>query len=129
MFEPNSEILQAAAEAAERLIGFYPSITASDPKIYAAGLVQVFSRYPEHLIAESIDAWSGLPSLHDYPPTMKQAKEFLEPRWQDECRTQERIERFNRKRLPEPPPDPEADRRVLEGLEKLSFDLKRGFAP
>ena len=40
--------------------------------------------------------------------------------------TQERIEQFNRKRLEPPPVDPEADRRIREGLEKLSLDLKRG---
>jgi len=67
--------------------------------------------------------------MYDFIPTMKQVKEFLEPRWQDECRTRERMERFNRKRLPEPPPNPDVDRRIREGLEKLSFDLKRGIGP
>lgn len=127
--EPSSETMRMASAAAERLIGFYPSITAADPMIYTTGLVQLFSRYPEHLVAAAVDPVNGLPSLHDYPPTMKQAKEFLEPRWQDECRTRDMIERFNRKRLPEPPPNPEADKRVFEGLKKLSDHLKSGFSP
>ena len=129
MSQPTSEALRMASEAAATLIGYYPTITASDPKIYAAGLVQLFSRYPEHLVAAALDAHSGLVGLHDFPPTMKQVKDFLEPRWQQECRTQERIERFNRKRLPEPPVDPETDKKILTGLQKLSFDLKRGIAP
>jgi hypothetical protein len=129
MSEPTSKTLQMAAEAAERLIGLYNQIMASDPKLYAAGLVTLFSRYPEHLVAEAIDPVNGLPSLHDFPPTMKQAKEFLEPRWAEECRRQDQIERFNRKRLEPPPANPEADKRIREGLEKLSFDLKRGFGP
>ncbi len=129
MFEPNSKTLQMAAEAAERLIGFYPQIMASDPKVYAAGLVQLFSRYPEHLVAAAIDPCDGLPGQCDYLPTIAKVKAFLEPRWRDECRTQELMERFNRKRLPEPPPNVEADTRVRQGLEKLSFDLKRGIGP
>lgn len=126
MYEPNSETLQVAAEAAERLIGFYPSIQASDPKVYAAGLVQLFSRYPEHLVAEAIDAFSGLPSLHDFPPTMKQVKDFLEPRRRELQLMQDRIERANRKRLPDPPRDLERDKRILEGLKKLKCELKNG---
>jgi hypothetical protein len=129
MYDPSSDTLQMAADAAEKLIGFYPSISASDPKVYAAGLVQLFSRYPEHLIAKAVDPVEGLPSLHDFPPSMKQAKEFLEPRWQAEVRQKDMIDRFNRKRLPEPPPNPETDKHILEGLQKLSFDLKRGVGP
>ena len=129
MYEPSSETLQMAADAAEKLIGFYPSIAASDPKVYAAGLVQLFSRYPEHLGRKAVDPVDWLPSLHDFPPTMKQAKDFLEPRCQQECRTREMVERFNRKRLPEPPADPVADAKIREGLEKLSFELKRGIGP
>lgn len=124
MSDPSSKTLQMAAQAAERLIGFYPSIQASDPKVYAAGLVQLFSHYPEHLVADAIDPVNGLPSLHDYPPTMKQAKAYLEPRWQAEERSRELRERFNRKRLPEPPADPEAEKRIADGFQKLSLKLK-----
>jgi hypothetical protein len=129
MSDLSSETLQRAAEAAERLIGFYPSITASDAKVYAAGMVQVLAHYPEHLVAEAIDPFSGLPSLHDYPPTMKQLKAFLEPRWQDERRRADLRERFNRKRLPEPPEDPERKRKMVEGFQKLSAQLKAGIGP
>ena len=125
MSEPNSEHLQMAAEAAEKLIGVYPTIQASDPKVYAAGLVQLFSRYPEHLVAEAVDPVDGLPSLYDWSPTMKQVKEFLEPRWQNLLRQKDMRERFNRAKLPAPPKDEVAVARVAEGFKKLALDLKR----
>jgi hypothetical protein len=129
MFDPSSETLQRAAEAAERLIGFYPSIMASDAKVYAAGMVQVLAHYPEHLVEEAINPYSGLPSLHDFPPTMKQIKDFLEPRLSRERHMQEMKERFNRKRLPEPPRDPEQDKRIEQGLRQLAERLGRGIGP
>ena len=129
MSEPNSETLRMAAEAADRLIGFYPQIMASDPKVYAAGLVQLFSRYPEHLVAGAVDPVDGLPGECDFLPTIAKAKAWLEPRWREMELTRERQERANRKRLPEPAPNPEADTRVLDGLKKLSLHLRAGFSP
>lgn len=129
MYEPNSETLQMAAEAADRLIGFYPSIMASDPKIYAAGLVQLFSRYPEHLVAKAIDPVDGLPGSCDFLPTIAKVKAFIEPLWQDELRTAERRERFNRKALPKPERDPEADKRISEGFRSLAEHLEKCFSP
>ena len=123
MYEPSLEILEVAAEAAERLIGFYPTITASDPKVYAAGLVKLFSNYPEHLIAEAIDPVNGLPGDCDYLPTIAKVKAFLEPRRRNFERMQEYQERAWRKRLPEPPRDPEADARIAEGFKKLTMRL------
>ena len=126
MSEPTSETLQRAAEAAERLIGFYPSITASDAKVYAAGMVRVLAHYPEHLVDLAIDPFTGLPSLHDFPPTMKQIKAFLEPRWQHEVRQADMIARFNRKKIAPPPENLEEKKRIAEGFEKLSLRLKTG---
>ncbi len=127
--DPSSEHLQVAARAVERLIGVYPSISAIDPQIYAAGMVQLFSHYPEHLIAEAIDPVNGLPSLHDYPPTLKQAKAFLEPRRAHEDHMREMKERFERKRLPEPPRDPEQDKKIEQGFRQLSAYLAAGHGP
>lgn len=119
MSEPSLEILEIAAEAAERLIGFYPTITASDPKVYAAGLVKLFSRYPEHLIAEALDPFNGLPGECDYLPSIAKVKAFLEPRRLNFERMQEYREWASQKRLPEPPRNPEADARIEEGFKKL----------
>jgi len=129
MLEPSSEALQVAAQAAERLIGFYPTIQASDPKIYAAGLVQLFSRYPEHLVAEAVDPVNGLPGECDYLPTIAKVKAFLDPRWRREQQMLEMKRRFETKRLPEPPRDPEEDARIVQGLKDLSAHLTRGFGP
>jgi hypothetical protein len=124
MYEPNSEILERAAQAAERLIGFYPTITASAPKIYAAGLVQLFSRYPEHLVAEAIDPVNGLPAECDNLPSIAKVKSHLEPRLLSWQKTQDKIERAKRKPLPEPPRDPQVEHRIVEGFKKLSARLK-----
>ena len=115
----NSEALEMATEAAERLIGFYPTITASNPKVYAAGLVKLFSNYPEHLVEEAVDPVNGLPGECDYLPTIAKVKAFLEPRRRNFERMQELRDRAGRKRLPEPPRDPEADARIEEGFKKL----------
>ena len=77
MSEPNSETMRMAAEAAETLIGYYPAIAASDPKIYAAGLVKLFCKYPEHLVAEAIDPDTGIPGECDYFPSLAKVKAFL----------------------------------------------------
>lgn len=129
MSEPSSEHMRIAAEAAETLIGYYPNIQASDPKIYAAGLVRLFSRYPEHLIAEALDPVNGLPGECDYLPTIAKVKAYLEPRWKQEEHRREMRERFERKRLPEPPRNVEEDKRIEEGLRQLSARLAAGIGP
>jgi hypothetical protein len=123
MSYPNSEVLEMATEAAERLIGFYPTITASNPKVYAAGLVKLFSNYPEHLVAEAIDPVDGLPGECDYLPTIAKVKAFLEPRRRNFERMKELRDRAGRKRLPEPPRNPEVDARIEEGFKKLTMRL------
>lgn len=129
MSEPNSEIMRMAAEAAEKLIGYYPTIQASDPKIYAAGLVQLFSRYPEHLVAEALDPVNGLPGECDYLPTIAKVKAFIDPRWRREQQMLEMKARFERKRLPEPPRDPVEDAKIEQGLRQLSAYLAAGLGP
>jgi hypothetical protein len=129
MSEPSSETMRTAADAAETLIGYYPTIQASDPKIYAAGLVQLFSRYPEHLVAEAIDPVNGLPGECDYLPTIAKVKAFMEPRWLREQHMADMKARFERKRLPEPPRDPVQDKQIEQGLRQLSERLGKGLAP
>jgi hypothetical protein len=87
-------------------------------------MVKVLSYYPEHLISQAVDPYSGLPSLHDFPPTMKQIKAFLEPRYQHLCRMKDMQDRFNRKRLPEPPRNLEEEANILEGFKKLKARLQ-----
>jgi len=89
----------------------------------------LFSHYPEHLVAEAIDAVNGLPGECDFLPTIAKVKSFLEPRWQEMVRKQDMQERFNRKRLPEPPANPEREARIAQGLMDLAAQLKSGFGP
>jgi hypothetical protein len=42
---------------------------------------------------------------------------------------QDRRERANRKRLPEPPRDFEAEARIAKGMQELAEQLKRGMGP
>ena len=120
--EPSSRQLQIASEAAARLIGYYPTIAASNPEIYLTGLVQLFCDYPEHLIAEAIDPRNGLPSTCDFFPSIAKVKGFLEPRWQNMERQRVMLERFNTKKLPEPPHV--VDPKVVEGFKKLKARLR-----
>ncbi|MBN8968952.1 MAG: hypothetical protein J0G95_10880 [Rhizobiales bacterium] len=129
MYEPSSEHLQMAAQAAERLIGFYPSITASNPEVYAAGLMQVFSHYPEHLVAEAIDPVHGLPSESKFLPTISEVKDFLEPRYAQYLRMQAHREAQSRPKLERPVKDEAAEERVKTGFQQLSERLKVGLAP
>ena len=126
---PSERQIEMAKAAARRLIEFYHSIAASNPETYAAGLVALFATYPEHLVAEAIDPVNGLPSQCEYLPTIAKVKAFLEPRRIEWQQYQDRLERFNRKRLPEPPRDPEESVRILDGYNKLIATLKSGMPP
>ncbi len=91
--------------------------------------MQLFSRYPEHLIAEAIDPVNGLPGECDYLPTIAKVKAFLEPRWIREQHMLEMKRRFEVKKLPEPPRDPVADKKIEDGLRQLSACLAAGRSP
>jgi hypothetical protein len=126
MSEPTSKSLQWAALAAERLIGFYPAIQASDPKVYAAGLVKMFSHYPEALVAAAVDPVQGLPGACEFLPTLAKVKAFLEPRYREHLAHQERVAKAKRKQLAAPTRDDAAHARVVEGFRKLQLELKAG---
>lgn len=128
----SSTALQAAAKAAERLLGFYPTITASDPKLYATALVQVFGSYPAHLVEMAVDPMNGLPGMHDFPPSVAAVKKFMDARLQAEKARQYEIdkqERAERLRLAEPPSDPKMKERIENGLLNLSAQIKAGIGP
>lgn len=127
--QPSERQVEIAKAAAAQLIDFYPSIQASNPKTYAAGLVQMFAYYPEFLIAEAIDPVHGLPSECEFFPTLAKVKAFLEPRYRNHLRMVELRDRANRKRLPEPPRDLESDKRVEAGFKSLSDALKANISP
>lgn len=124
--QPSERHIEIAKAAAAQLIDFYPSIQASNPQTYAAGLVQIFAYYPEFLIAEAIDPVHGLPSECEFFPTLAKVKAFLEPRYRDHLRMLETKDRYSRKRLESPPKDVEAEKRVERGFHDLGRILRAG---
>jgi hypothetical protein len=124
MYSRNSSNLPTPTEAAARLIGFYTAINAISPETYAAGMVALFSHYPARLVAEAVDPLHGLPSLHDYTPTIKQAKEFLEPRYAQELKLAESERRRRQQLLPAPVRDPQEKHRINQGFQQLGEALR-----
>lgn len=91
--------------------------------------MRIFSNYPLHLVEKAVDPLHGLPGLHDFPPTMKQANEFLAPLHREEVRLADLRARLSRPRLPEPERDEAAEQRIKDGLKELVEYLKSGFSP
>lgn len=119
---------EAAAEATRKILGYYPTIPASDPKGFAAGLVKLLSTYPAAVIAQAVDPAVGLPANVEFL-NLAGMKKHLDL-WRDEYFSDmERRERANRKKLPAMPPNPEAERRISKGLDDLVKHLKSGFGP
>jgi hypothetical protein len=117
-----------AAAAAKKILGYYPEIPASDPKQFAAGLVKTLSIFPPTVIAQAVDPVQGLPAKVAYL-NLAQMRKHLDAwaeEWQEDCRRQEIA---SRKRLAEPPRDPQAEHRISEGFAKLKLQLERGIGP
>lgn len=89
--------------------------------------MEILSNYPAAVLRRAASP-SGLASQVAFPNLAK-FKSLLDT-WRDEYYVQQdRIERANRKQLPEPPRDPEAEARIAKGLRELAEHLKRGFGP
>ena len=120
---------QEAATAAKQILGFYPEIPASDPRSFAAGLVQTLSIFPRAVIERATDPITGIPSRVKFL-NLAEIREILEE-WRGEYLDHlARVEIATRKALPAPPPESEEMReRVAKGLKELSDQLKSGFGP
>ena len=57
---------QDAAAAAKKILGFYDTIPASDPKAFAAGLVATLSIFPQRVVDRASDPVRGIPSVVRY---------------------------------------------------------------
>ncbi|MCK1361222.1 hypothetical protein [Bradyrhizobium sp. 199] len=118
----------SAATAAKRILGFYDTIPAMDPKAFAAGLVEILSSYPPPVVAKAASPSTGLASVVPYPNLAK-FKQHLDA-WREEYYADlDQRERANRRRLPEPPREPEAEARIAKGMKELVEQLKRGTGP
>lgn len=120
----SGDLQKAAARAVQTLLGYYPSIQASDPQIFVAGMVRVFLSYPQHLWALALDPVKGIPAKHKYAPNIAETVAFFEPVHSEELRRAEMLERNNRRALPEPDRDPVMDKKIAEGLKELAERLR-----
>ena len=122
---------EAAAEATRKILNYYPTIPAGDPKAFAAGLVKLLSTYPAAVIAQAVDPSMGIPALVEFLNLAK-IKKLLDD-WRDEYfEGLDRHERANRKQIAAPVfvhPTPDAEKRISAEFEKLIANLKSGFGP
>jgi len=90
--------------------------------------VEILSSYPPQVVERAASPSRGLASVVAYPNLAK-FKQHLDE-WHGEYLTDvQRIDRANRKRLPEPPHNPEMEARVAKGMQELAEQLKRGIGP
>lgn len=90
--------------------------------------MEILSLYPPAVLERAASPSQGLARLVTYPNLARFAEHL--DRWRDEYfAEQDRLARKNRKQLPEPPPNPEADARIEQGLRELVAHLKSGFSP
>jgi hypothetical protein len=119
---------EAAAAAAKRILGFYPDIPASDPKGFAAGLVQTLMTFPEAVVKQAMDPVHGLPAKVEFL-NLAAMRKCLDQWRLEHLAHEERVARSKVRYLPEPPRDPEEMKRISDGFKKLSEHLARGFSP
>src|SRR6476659_3713757 len=79
-----------AKEQAHRLIAFYPAIAASDPTVFVAGLVMLFSSYPLQVVEAVLSPISGIPAKYKFFPSIAEVKSELEERYAPILRAIER---------------------------------------
>jgi hypothetical protein len=114
---------EAAAKAAKRILGFYPEIPASDPKGFAAGLVQLLSNYPQAVIARAAEPTNGIAGSVQFlnlAAIKKHLDQWADEHWQDEKR------RSPQPRLAEPPENPEMKARISRMFAELQAEMRRG---
>ena len=88
-----------ATAAAARILGCDDTITASDPKVFVAGLVDLLAMYPPAVIEWAADPARGLPALVKFPNLAsfrEQLEKMLEDYDRDMRRERHRLERESR---------------------------------
>lgn len=120
--------MPSAMQAAEQILGFTDTIPAMDKQAFVAGFVELLSIYPQPVIERAMSPSVGLPVMVAYPNLAKY-REHLEVWAKEYWIDRDREERLNRKRLPEPPHNPEMEARISKGMQELAEQLKRGMGP
>lgn len=106
MRDQNSENSKAgptmAAMVVERLTGFFPRAAASDPEVFLAGAVHLLADYPPWVLEQTISVRHGLPSKHEFLPSLATIKAFCDALVTEDERHRGVIERNTRPRLSAP---------------------------
>jgi hypothetical protein len=88
----------------------------------------MLSIFPPAVIERAVDPADGIAARVTFL-NLAAIRKCLDG-WRDEYFVElDRHERANRKRLPEPPHDPEMEARVAQGMRELAEQLKAGIGP
>lgn len=124
---PKADSRQAASAAA-MLIGCYPNGKPADPQTYVAAITALLAEFPHEVVRRVTDPRFGVQRHCKFLPTIAELSDALEVemvplrrQWREEkIRREEEIERQIRARAL---PDAQAEKRIVEGLKKLSAEL------
>lgn len=112
---------QEAAAATKRILGFYDTIPAADPKAFAAGLTALLQTYPAAVVERAIDPVQGIAKQVQFLNLAAIGKHL--DAWRDEyLARQRRLE--GPKALADPPRDPEAEERIRKKFVALGATLR-----
>lgn len=114
---------QDAAAAATRILGFYDTIPAAEPKAFAAGLAAMLMIYPRSVIERAVDPVGGIPARVKFL-NLATIRELLDG-WHSEAIRFERLTAPVPKQI-EAPRDKAADARMAEKFQKLVAELAEG---
>jgi hypothetical protein len=107
----NPSIETIAKQTAKTLLSYFPPAGVVDQKIFAAGLVELLSGYPQWVIEAVANVRSGLPAHHSFMPSIAEVRKFCEDL---RAADYERRKRLDLQKLP--PPVDRSNRPTLEEL-------------
>jgi hypothetical protein len=111
------------SEAATRILSLYDAIPAVDGRLFAVGLAELLSQFPQSVIDLAANPGRGLASHIDFPSLAKFRKKLNE--WNaDYFETVQRDKARKLKALPPPPEDPEVQARIARNMAELVNRLK-----
>lgn len=116
--------LDEAVEAVRKILNFYETIPASNPKAFSAGLVELLLMYDRVVVERATSAAMGIPAeLNRWNLNLADAKKLLDG-WQAE-----ENRRVKYKPLPKPevkPVDEETRKKIGEKMRQLADRLRNG---
>jgi hypothetical protein len=107
-------------------LGCYDTITATDPKVFATGLVDLLATYPPAVIAKAGDPARGIPAFVAFPNLAKfrEQLERIRAEHDDDLRRERyQLQWETQHQRPEPHPDEAEKARIIEGFRQLRSRL------